>query len=160
MQLWILRHAEAVPHASRADSDRELTPRGEHQAVIAGRALARISLELTACYSSPKVRARRTAELACQELGATFQEVSAMAAGFDAGDCRAILHAHGGAEDVMFVGHEPDLSQLVHDLTGARIDLGKGAVAAVRLEGGSGELVALLRPRDLEAMAAPAGAQD
>jgi phosphohistidine phosphatase len=43
----------------------------------------------------------------------------------------------------------------VHDLTGARVDLKKGGVAAVRLDGThSGELLVLLRPRELEAIAA------
>jgi phosphohistidine phosphatase len=38
----------------------------------------------------------------------------------------------------------------VHDLTGARIDLKKGGIAGVRLDGTSGELIALLRPRELD----------
>ena len=51
---------------------------------------------------------------------------------------------------MLVVGHEPDLSQVVHDLTGARIDLKKGGLAGVRVEGRHGELLALLRPRELE----------
>jgi phosphohistidine phosphatase len=47
------------------------------------------------------------------------------------------------------VGHEPDFSQVVYDLTGGRIDLKKGGIAAVRLDGTRGELIALLRPREL-----------
>ena len=39
-QLWLLRHGEAVPHESKPDSERELTPRGERQAVAAGKGLA------------------------------------------------------------------------------------------------------------------------
>ncbi len=52
---------------------------------------------------------------------------------------------------VLLVGHNPDLPQLVHDLTGARVELKKGGVAGVQLSGRArGELVALLRPRELE----------
>ena len=67
-QLWLLRHGEAVPHESKPDFDRELTARGERQAVAAGEALARLGLELAACYTSPLVRARATAVLACEQL--------------------------------------------------------------------------------------------
>ena len=31
-QLWMLRHGEAVPHDSKPDAERELTPRGRRQA--------------------------------------------------------------------------------------------------------------------------------
>ena len=39
-QLWLLRHGEAVPHESKPDADRELTPRGERQSIAAGKGLA------------------------------------------------------------------------------------------------------------------------
>lgn len=152
-EVWLLRHGEAVPHGARSDSERELTPHGEGQAQVAGRALALLSLEFDQCYTSPKLRARETARLACEELGVNFEEVSQLAAGFDAADLRDLLHAHDDGARVLLVGHEPDLSGVVGDLTGARIDLKKGAVAAVLVEGSRGELFALLRPRELEAMA-------
>src|SRR5829696_8271302 len=43
-QLWMLRHGEAVPHDSKPDHDRELTPRGRGQSETAGRALAALTL--------------------------------------------------------------------------------------------------------------------
>jgi phosphohistidine phosphatase len=152
-QLWFLRHGEAIPHGAKADSDRELTPRGERQAEAAGRGLARLGVEFEVCYSSPKVRARDTARLACERLGTNFEDVSSMAAGFDVDDLRELLHAHEEDVRLLFVGHEPDFSQIVHDLTGARLDLKKGGVAALRIEGATAELLALLRPRELESLA-------
>jgi phosphohistidine phosphatase len=60
----------------------------------------------------------------------------------------------------LLVGHEPDLSRVAGDLTGARLDLKKGGLAAVRLEGSRGELVVLLRPRELVLIAGvPAGGE-
>ncbi|HWX51793.1 MAG TPA: hypothetical protein VNY34_00790, partial [Solirubrobacteraceae bacterium] len=59
---------------------------------------------------------------------------------------------------VLLVGHEPDLSRLAGELTGGRLDLKKGGVAAVRLEGAGGELLVLMRPRELALIAGvPAG---
>jgi phosphohistidine phosphatase len=153
-QLWILRHGEAVAHDSRAsDDDRELTPRGERQASAAGTALSRLGVELSACYTSPKVRARDTARLACRALNVDPEVVDVLAGGFDVADARELLMAHAPGEDVLLVGHEPDLSQVVHDCTGARIAMRKGGLAAVSLDAGGGELLVLLRPREIEALA-------
>ena len=152
-QLWLLRHGEAVPHGSRSDSQRELTPRGERQARLAGRALARVGIEFDGCYTSPKVRARDTAVHACEELGIAYEEASVLSEGFEREDAITLLQAHDDGTCVLAVGHEPDFSQLVYDLTGSRIGFPKGAVAAVKVDGAVSKLVALLRPSELEAMA-------
>jgi len=152
-QLWLLRHGEAVAHESKPDVERELTARGERQAVAAGEGLARLGLELTACYTSPLVRARETAALACKELNVTPQERDALGKDFDLDTVRELLAAHDDGARVLLVGHNPSFEQVVHDLTGARIDFKKGGVAAVRVSGTRGELLALLRPRELESLA-------
>ena len=152
-QLWLLRHGEAVPHDSKPDPERELTARGERQALAAGAALARLGVAFDACYASPKVRAIDTARLACEALGAEPVVEQALAEGFDRDDAIALLRAHGDDARVLVVGHEPDFSQVVFDLTGGRVDFKKGAVAAVREARGSGELMVLLRPRELESLA-------
>jgi phosphohistidine phosphatase len=152
-QLWLLRHGEAVPHESKPDSERELTARGERQSVAAGEALARLGVEFAACYTSPLVRARGTAELACRALSIAPEARDALGKDFDADGAREFLLEHGAEDRVLLVGHNPSFEQVVHDLTGARVDLKKGGVAAVRLGGGSGELLVLLRPRELETIA-------
>src|ERR671932_1207423 len=107
-QLWLLRHGEAVPHESKSDADRELTARGERQAVAAGSALARLGVEFAACYTSPKVRARDTARLACQALNVAPHEVAALADGFDVDDAwELILGEDGEDAKVLAVGHNP-----------------------------------------------------
>jgi phosphohistidine phosphatase len=152
-QLWLLRHGEAVPHESKPDSDRELTARGERQAIAAGEGLARLGVEFTACYTSPKVRARDTARLACRSLNIEPVEAESLGNGFEREDALELLLEHDDDARVLVVGHEPSFSQVVHDFTGARVDFKKGGVAAVRVERGSGELLALLRPRELESLA-------
>ena len=147
--LWLLRHGEAEPHDARPDDERRLTDRGREQSTAAGRALAAIGLEFHHVFTSPKVRARDTAVLACQALGCEAVEHEALRAGFDLDDALELLATAGEARRVLVVGHDPDFSQLVHDLTGARISLKKGGVAGVRLDGRQGELIALLRPREL-----------
>jgi len=149
-QLWLLRHGEAEPHGAAADDDRRLTARGEDQSRAAGRALAALEIVFQAVYTSPKVRARDTARLACEALGCEPMEHAPLREGFTAGDALELLHAD---ERILVVGHEPDFSQVVHDLTGGSIDMKKGGVAGVRLDGAHGELIVLLRPRELERLA-------
>ena len=147
-QLWLLRHGEAEPHDTKPDPQRELTDRGREQSRAAGRALKRLSVEIHLCFTSPKVRARQTAELACAELGVEPVDADELAEGFDGRDALALMAAAGEDQRVLVVGHEPDFSQVVYDLTGGRVDMKKGGVAAVRLDGSRGELIALLRPRE------------
>jgi phosphohistidine phosphatase len=152
-QLWLLRHGEAVPHDSKADFDRELTARGERQAVAAGEALARLGTEFAACYTSPLVRARDTAALACKPLNVTPEEREPLGKGFDLDDVRELLAEHEDGARILVVGHNPSFEQVVYDLTGGRVDFKKGGVAAIRVQGATGELLVLMRPRELESLA-------
>ncbi|HZH24056.1 MAG TPA: histidine phosphatase family protein [Solirubrobacteraceae bacterium] len=152
-QLWLLRHGEAVPHDSKPDFERELTARGERQAAAAGEALARLGLEFAACYTSPLLRAAGTAELACERLNVTPEPREELGKELDNDALRDLLRAHDDGDRLLLVGHNPSFEQIVHDLTGARIDFKKGGVAAVRVSGSRGELLALMRPRELESLA-------
>jgi phosphohistidine phosphatase len=152
-QLWLLRHGEAVPHDSKPDEERELTARGERQSAAAGAALARLGVEFAAAYTSPLIRAAATARLACEALNIDPEEEKLLGNGFDRADALELLGRHDGDARVLVVGHEPSFSQVVHDLTGGRVDFKKGGVVAVRVDGGRGELMVMLRPRELESLA-------
>ncbi len=153
-QLWLLRHGEAEPHGARPDAERRLTDRGERQSVAAGTALVALAVSFQAIFTSPKVRARDTARLAAGLLDAEVSEHAGLAEGFGAG---AALELAAAGDRILLVGHEPDFGQIVHDLTGGRVDLKKGGVAGIRLTGaGRGELVVLLRPRELDRIAGTA----
>jgi phosphohistidine phosphatase len=159
-QLWLLRHAEAEPHGTRTDAQRRLTERGREQARAAGIAIERLGGAFDAVLFSPRVRASETAELAAE--GWSEQQRSLLAVheplggGFDGVQALDALRALPADGRLLVVGHEPDLSRTVGELTGARADVKKGGLAIVRLEGAGGELVALLRPRELGLIAYPA----
>lgn len=140
----MLRHAQAEDGSP--DSERRLTSKGEQQAVAAGRALAAIEAPITVCVTSPRVRARQTAELACAELGVPVEEDDRLEGGpFDPREV-----AEGRGEHVLLVGHDPDFSLAVNRFTGAQVRLKKGGLAAMD----RGELMLLARPSELAAMAA------
>lgn len=152
-QLWLLRHADAEPHGTRPDPDRRLTERGGRQAEAAGAALARMDVSFAATLASPKARAQETAALALAQMrdgqsrGLELHEP--LAGGFHAQQALDALAGAGGEGALLLVGHEPDLSGIVGDLTGGYPDLKKGGLAVVRLAGAGGELVLLLRPAEL-----------
>jgi phosphohistidine phosphatase len=140
--LWLLRHAEAAD--GTPDDERPLTERGIVQAQDAGRALAALGVTLDACLSSPKVRAVQTAQYACAPLGVEMTLERRLAGEpFDAADLVA------GLGDVMLVGHDPSFTLTLHDLTGAQARMKKGGLAGIS----KGELVVLLRPSELSAIA-------
>jgi phosphohistidine phosphatase len=152
-QLWLLRHAEAEPHGARADSERRLTARGEDQARTAGLALRQLGADFDGVLFSPKVRARQTAELAAERWSEDARERMAvhppLAERFGATQALALLNELPADAHLLLVGHEPDLSGVAGALTGGLVDLKKGGLAVVRLEGGRGELAVLMRPREL-----------
>ena len=141
--IWLLRHGDAEDSA-QDDASRKLTEKGRRQAETAGRALAALGVELDACLTSPKVRARDTAEVACRELGVEAEETDALRGGeFEIADVAA------GRGEVLLVGHEPDFSRAIGDATGGRVKLKKGGVAALE----DGELRLLLSPAAIERIA-------
>jgi phosphohistidine phosphatase len=160
-QLWFLRHAEAEPHGTRSDAERRLTPRGEAQSRAAGVALARMEATFESVLFSPKARARQTAELAAEQWSAEQRAVlrayQPLAGGFAASQALDALSEIDADGRLLLVGHEPDLSQVVAELTGGRVDLKKGGLAVVRLEGVGGQLAVLMQPRELALIAGVPG---
>ncbi len=142
--IWLLRHGDAEDGYGKPDAERELTGKGERQSRAAGAALKKLGVELDVCLTSPKVRAKRTAELACEALDVPVEEDARLAGGdFDP------LELAAGRGEVMLVGHEPDFSSAIALVTGSRVKLKKGGLAALD----DHVLHLLLRPKDLGAIA-------
>jgi phosphohistidine phosphatase len=156
-QLWFLRHGDAEPHGTRADAKRRLTERGERQSDAAGRALVALDASFSLWLTSPRVRALDTARIAAGHLSMKPVVHDSLSSGFQADEAHELMDGLGDGEALMLVGHEPDFSRALCDLTGARVDMKKGGIAAVRFDGSRPELTVLLRPRDLAALAVAVG---
>ena len=90
------------------------------------------------------MRAAETARLACEQLGVEYTLEPKLAGGpFDPEALAA------GLDDVLLVGHDPDFSMAVHDATGAQVRMKKAGLAGIE----KGELIVLLRPAELAAIA-------
>lgn len=144
--IYLLRHGDAED-GNGDDAARRLTVKGERQAKVAGEALAALDTNVDACLTSPKVRAADTARIACAALGLEPEIAEELRGGpFDS------LTLSAGRGDTLLVGHEPDFSGEVARLSGANVKLRKGGLAIV--DGNT--LIALLRPKDLAAIASRA----
>ncbi len=138
--IWLLRHGEAED-ASGDDAARELTGKGEKQARRAGAALVTLGAGIEVCLTSPKVRALDTARIACEALGVEPEIDERLRAGFF-----DPIEVAAGRGEVLLVGHEPDFSGAIVELTGGRVKLKKGGLAACEV----GILHGLYSPRDLK----------
>jgi phosphohistidine phosphatase SixA len=124
VRLFVVRHAEAAP--GEPDELRPLTDAGGAVARALGEHLA--TRNPTAVVSSPLLRARETAEAIARAASLTARVDERLAPGATADDVRAI------AEDgLVVVGHQPDCSEIVLELTGREVSFAPGTVHEVEL---------------------------
>jgi phosphohistidine phosphatase len=148
----LVRHAEAEDRAlGTPDPERTLVAAGRRAARSTGRALAALKVDPQCVVTSPYPRARETAEIIAHELGAPVADDAAVL-GVELDDLAGLTTRHG--DDLVLVGHEPELSVLLHAMTGARVSFPKAGAAAIEPIGDQrGELRWFLRPRALAMIA-------
>ena len=135
LELYLLRHAHAGNPAAwdGPDSQRPLSQKGRRQAERLGSFLADRAFAPDAIVSSPKLRARQTAEIVADALGLPVSGDERLASGFDLDALTALAEGVGGTSMVL-VGHDPDFSDVAAALTGAGyLPLRKGALARIDL---------------------------
>ena len=149
MNLFVLRHGIAVelgaPGFAR-DAERSLTSEGQEKLQQIAKAMHWMDLAFDAILSSPYLRARQTAEL----IACSFKKVAkvelceALAPGATSAQViEALRRLKPAPENLLLVGHEPNLSHLVSVLVGSR-----GSSCVVFKKGGLCKLVVhSLRPQ-------------
>ena len=150
MELLLLRHAKSDWGTNAADLDRPLAKRGRRQAPEAGRWLAEHGPAIELAVVSPARRARETWELVAAELGSTPEARVDRRLYFDS-PAEVLADLPAGVRAAVLVGHNPDLEDLVHRLTGEYAEMVTSAIAWIRLPewtATSGELIAAGRPPD------------
>lgn len=155
MILYFLRHGKAGQGdpSNPTDDARELTDTGIAELKAAAGLWRRLNLRPDVILTSPLPRALQTAELFATGIHSPHEPVidDRLRPGADWADLGQALARHRDARRVMFVGHEPDFSIAVQELTGARaVRMRKGGLACVEFPGipepGAGELAWLLDP--------------
>jgi len=153
MILYFLRHGRAEHTAGLEDAERRLTDTGESQLRAAAPLWRRLNLRPQLILTSPLVRAVQTANLLVDGLGSKHAPVvdERLSPGAEWAAMAQAMAAHGSAQRVMFVGHQPDLGSAVELLSGASsIRLRPGSLACLEFPGtpepGQGEIAWLLDP--------------
>ena len=135
VELYLLRHADAGDPMtwSGDDSERPLSEKGRRQAKRLGSLLAGIKLRPDVILTSPKLRAADTAKIVGKAVSVKPKKDDRLADSIALGDLTSLLAANQEARRVVLVGHDPDFSTLASSLTGAAIELKKGALARIDL---------------------------
>jgi phosphohistidine phosphatase len=150
--LYFLRHGDAGTQASgMADDERLLTDAGIAALRAAAPLWRRLNLRPDVVLTSPLARARQTADLFCEAIGGEPIADDGLRPGASWGNLARAMSAHPDARRVLFVGHEPDLSSAIAELSGAgSVRMRKGSLACLEFygipEAGAGEIAWLLDP--------------
>ncbi len=161
MNLYLLRHGSAGQRKSNpvADHKRPLDKEGKQQCILLGSVLSSLKLQFDHVLSSPLKRALQTAALVGTETGfeKKIQLSQALAPSGTWSDFQRLLEEVAGSEDVLLVGHRPNLPEFLNRLlypddASSVLRLRKGAIAAINFERGSARLLWLLDPRVVRAV--------
>ena len=154
MRLYFLRHGIAEDLAA-SDFERELTKRGRRRVLTSAKVMTRLGIAPRQIFSSPRLRARQTAEIVADALGMAATISEAVNFGFDLRDLRRLTQDFSADDELMFVGHNPDMSLLASEITGADASMKKGGLARIDVIGkrvDEGELVWLIAPKVFDAL--------
>jgi phosphohistidine phosphatase len=153
IELHLLRHAHAGNPLKwhGPDDDRPLSSKGRRQAERLGALLAAVGFTTGAIVTSPRVRARQTAEIVADRLGIQPTTDDRLAESLSLASFERVMADAGDPGSIVLVGHDPDFSELLGLLTGASLStMRKGAIARIDaprpLEPGSAVLRWLLPP--------------
>lgn len=163
MQVYVFRHGIAEPGSeSLSDADRPLSPLGIERTHAAAKGLSRFANRPQVILTSPKLRARQSANL----LGEVFDMTPVVVEELADAPAMDVIRMLGDRqeEQVLIVGHEPTLSEVIetlctHTNPPGFVDLKKAACAYVDAPlhandlPGPGVLKWLMPPRALRALA-------
>lgn len=163
MNLFILRHASAGERRVNPilDTKRPLDKEGKLHCLRLGHVLNAMRYSFDLVVSSPLKRSLQTAQLVATEMGYESKIVISPAlsptATFD--DFQQMLRDCQDYENVLVVGHNPNLTSFLMELVGTgdsggrvRIRVRKGAIARLSLQRGPAMLQWLLDPRLVRAL--------
>ena len=118
MRLYFMRHAHAFARSDWGGEEaaRPLSDKGRKQAEAAAAGLATLRPGIGAIISSPYARAYETAVIVGRITGLPVESADDLTPGFSLPQFDHALSLRPDVDGPLFVGHEPDLSELVKAL--------------------------------------------
>jgi phosphohistidine phosphatase len=163
MNLYILRHASAGMRRPNPllDIKRPLDKEGKKHCLQLAYVLNALNIQFDLIVSSPLKRCLQTASLIGTETGyeAQILNSAALAPAATLKDFQKLLRDCSDRENLLVVGHNPNLSSFLgsllvpaHSAAEAKVRLRKGSIARVVLTHGPATLQTLLDPRTVRAL--------
>ncbi|HEY3249934.1 MAG TPA: phosphohistidine phosphatase SixA, partial [Ignavibacteria bacterium] len=161
MQLYILRHAVAVPRGTVGypNDDRPLTEDGISKMTEGAKAINKIAGSFDVIISSPLIRALHTAKILAEHTGYK-REISVTGYLLPGNPQRSLfkyLSEYNALEKVCIVGHEPHLGFVASKLVGidnSVIEFKKGGICCLDIEKfppkNPGKIIWLFQPKHLK----------
>jgi phosphohistidine phosphatase len=158
MNVYLLRHAHALDvgeSGAGSDEERPLSDQGRQQMALVSDAVQRMGLKFDLVLTSPLRRAAETAQELCRYLGMPDSALVTCSPLEPGGSSKKLMKRLRSLEanEVVLVGHSPDLGQHAAWLIGSRrteVQIAKAGLAHVRCDApprkGVGALVWLLTP--------------
>ena len=120
MKLYFIRHGKASYDAPN-DELRPLLPEGIEQAQDLGHVLKQLGVRPSRIYTSPRLRAKETAEHIGNALGINPEVTEACNFDFSLEKALKLAEGFGEDADILFVGHNPSMSEAVTEALVSRM---------------------------------------
>ena len=150
MRLYIMRHGHAEHTTGIDDAQRQLTEKGVRRIETAARVLKQLAINPIHIYSSPRIRAQQTAEMVASALDKKIKITEEVNFGFGYSAAKRLATGKPIDAELMFVGHEPTLSTVIEDITGATVVMKPGGFARIDIYDHSnlrGQLIWFIAPK-------------
>jgi phosphohistidine phosphatase len=139
MKLFIVRHAAAIERTAEVpEEQRYLTPKGRDFMRTTARTMLKKGMEPGLILTSPLIRAVQSADILAEALSYNGPVVvtDQLSPGFDVGALQRLLAEFPQADELVIVGHEPDLSIVVSSLLSLKggFDFKKGSAFKLTLD--------------------------
>ena len=163
MNLFVLRHASAGTRRANPllDVKRPLDKEGKQHCQRLALVLNALKIQFDLIVSSPLKRSLQTASMVGTETGYESQILlsNALAPAASFADFQKLLHEVEDRENLLVVGHNPNISSFLGSLLVSpssrglpAIRLRKGSLARLNLTRGPATLLGLLEPRVVRAL--------
>lgn len=136
MKIIFVRHAQAIENTQdHEDAARFLTPEGRLQIRRSAKTMRDKGLDPNLILTSPFLRAVQTADILAEKISysGSLIPVKDLSPGFDREGMQRLLAYYKTVEELVLVGHEPDLGMLVSRLLSLPEDIKLRKGSAVKL---------------------------
>lgn len=151
--LFLIRHAKSSwDNSALPDQDRPLNDRGRRDAPKMGERLAKRDVKPDLILSSPALRALRTAEIIAKKLDYRRKDIVVNEGLYavEADDLLDVIHQLGDQmERVMLFGHNPELTELAHRLSGEITHMPTCAVVEFTFDATSWSKIGTIKPAEV-----------